>query len=370
MLAQKLLPLFLFLAPFAADATPTYSVTVVGPANSYANGMNDAGQVVGSWGWGSGSFLYSNGSIISIDAGSSTTAKSINNAGVVVGSFRGQYTQQGFSYSNGVVHRFDAIPEYAAVPASINDAGQMVGYSVNYMHTPSHLWVDANGGAMSATFNGYLSGGTAINNNGDFVGLAAKTMGSQEHAMVSVGGRVTDIGTLGGSYSTANDINDLAQVVGVAETSMSDTGLHAFLYAGGAMTDLGALAGDSLSQAFAINNLGQVVGGSFSSSWDSGHAFLYSGGSMVDLNQLVDPATGWTLVRATDINNNGQIAALAFKDGVGFAVRLDLASAVPEPANVAMLAGGLLLFGLGALRGRRACRAGTSEPVHTSTGRT
>jgi probable HAF family extracellular repeat protein len=296
--------------------------------------MNDAGQVVGSWGWGSGSFLYSNGSIISIDAGSSTTAASINNAGVVVGSFRGQYTQQGFSYSNGVVHKFDAIPEFAAVPASINDAGQMVGYSVNYMHTPSHLWVDANGGAMSASFYGYLSRGTAINNNGDFVGFAANSMGSQEHAMVSVGGRVTDIGTLGGSYSTANDINDLAQVVGVAETSMSDTGLHAFLYTGGVMTDLGALAGDSLSQAFAINNLGQVVGGSFSASWDSGHAFLYSGGSMVDLNQLIDPATGWTLVRATDINNNGQIAALAYKDGVGYAVRLDLASPVPEPASV------------------------------------
>jgi hypothetical protein len=117
---------------------------------------------VGTWGWGSGSFLYSNGSIIPIDAGSSTTAASINNAGVVVGSFRGQYTQQGYSYSNGVVHTFDAIPEYAAVPSSINDAGQMVGYSVDFMHGPSHLWVDAAGSTMSATFNGYLSGGTAV----------------------------------------------------------------------------------------------------------------------------------------------------------------------------------------------------------------
>jgi probable HAF family extracellular repeat protein len=357
MVSLKLLPsvaaVALLLASAAVQASPTYSVTVVGPANSYANDMNDAGQVVGSWGWGSGSFLYSNGSIISIDAGSSTTAASINNAGVVVGSFRGQYTQQGFSYSNGVVHKFDAIPEFAAVPASINDAGQMVGYSVNFMHGPSHLWVDPNGSPMSATFYGYLSGGTAINNNGDFVGFAANTMGSQEHAMVSVGGHVTDIGTLGGRYSKATDINDLAQVIGEAETSMSDSGLHAFLYAGGVMTDLGALAGDSLSQAFAINNLGQVVGGSFSASWDSGHAFLYAAGTMVDLNRLIDPASGWTLVRATDINNNGQIAALAYKDGVGYAVRLDLASPVPEPANTAMLAAGLVLFGLGALRGER-----------------
>jgi hypothetical protein len=162
MLTRKLVSLLLCLAPFAAQAAPVYSISVVGPANSYANDMNDAGQVVGTWGWGSGSFLYSNGSIIPIDAGSSTTAASINNAGVVVGSFRGQYTQQGYSYSNGVVDTFDAIPEFAAVPSSINDAGQMVGYSVNFMHGPSHLWVDAAGSTMSATFNGYLSGGTAV----------------------------------------------------------------------------------------------------------------------------------------------------------------------------------------------------------------
>jgi hypothetical protein len=47
------------------------------------------------------------------------------------------------------------------------------------------------------------------------------------------------------------------------------------------------------------------------------------------------------------------VAALAYKDGVGYAVRLDLASPVPEPANAAMLAAGLVVVGLGALPGRR-----------------
>jgi probable HAF family extracellular repeat protein len=110
------------------------------------------------------------------------------------------------------------------------------------------------------------------------------------------------------------------------------------------MTDLGTL-GQAQSEAHGINNLGHVVGSSFTGWWGDGHAFVYADGSMTDLNALIDPASGWTIADASDINNKGQIAAVAFKDGIQYAVRLDVASPVPEPATAGMLLAGAGLLG-------------------------
>ncbi len=53
----------------------------------------------------------------------------------------------------------------------------------------------------------------------------------------AVAASITDLGTLGGSYSYAYGINDSGQVVGGAATASGAQ--HAFLYSGGSMTDLG-----------------------------------------------------------------------------------------------------------------------------------
>ena len=69
---------------------------------------------------------------------------------------------------------------------------------------------------------------------------------------------VKDLGTLGGSRSDAQAINDSGEIVGGSETPSGDN--HAFLYSGGRMRDLGTLGGSS-SYASGINNSGQIVGG-------------------------------------------------------------------------------------------------------------
>ena len=78
------------------------------------------------------------------------------------------------------------------------------------------------------------------------------------HAFVYSGGMMSDLGTFGGSSSTANAINGAGQIVGYASYA-GDVQQHAFLYSGGMMTDLGTLGGNT-SDAYAINASGQIVG--------------------------------------------------------------------------------------------------------------
>src|SRR5689334_7332966 len=95
--------------------------------------------------------------------------------------------------------------------------------------------------------------------------------------------RVTDLGTLGGSGSTATAINASGQVVGYSDGPAGSAG-HAFLYSSGQMKDLGTLGGESY--AYGINSTGQVTG-EYASGWDPFYgtlhtAFRYSNGTMTN----------------------------------------------------------------------------------------
>jgi hypothetical protein len=91
-------------------------------------------------------------------------------------------------------------------------------------------------------------------------------------------------------------------------------------------------------------------------------AFPYVAGSMVLLDGLIDPALGWTVQEANGINELVQIAGTACKAGLCYAVRLDLASAVPEPTEAMLPAAGLLMIflaqrhGIGLVHAARRCR--------------
>ena len=67
-----------------------------------------------------------------------------------------------------------------------------------------------------------------------------------------------DLGTLGGTNSEANDLNDSGQVVGSSQLAGTTTERAFFWTAADGMIDLYPLTG--MTTATAINNLGQVIG--------------------------------------------------------------------------------------------------------------
>ena len=94
----------------------------------------------------------------------------------------------------------------------------------------------------------------------------------QAFSWTQAGGMV-DLGTLGGDFSTAWDVNARGQVVGSASLP-DDATSHAFSWTqAGGTVDLGTLGGAG-SEAFAVNASGDAVGSSDTAAGDT-HATLW-----------------------------------------------------------------------------------------------
>lgn len=116
---------------------------------------------------------------------------------------------------------------------------------------------------------------------------------------------VKDIGTLGGRYTVATDLNASGQVTGYSETANRQ--IHAFVYVNGEMMDLGTLGGPG-SLGNAVNDAGQITGFSLTATGEA-HAFVYRGGVMIDLGPAGSNSSGKA------INAAGQVAGQATPTG-------------------------------------------------------
>jgi probable HAF family extracellular repeat protein len=349
------------LSAVAASHAQTYALTDLGPFR--ATGINNAGQVVGisHTAGGTHATLWSNGSITDLGTlgGSLSEAYGINNAGQIVG---GSYTAGDAAYratlwSNGSINDLGSLGRNS-VAYGINNEGQVVGRSGVANDTASRATLWSNGSITDlGTLGGSSSNAYAINDAAQVVGNSG-VVGysdingntSASHATLWSNGSITDLGTLGGAYSSANAINNAGQVAGTSNIVRNIDPFHATLWSNGSITDLGTLEGfASGSGARAINNAGQVVGSS--SSYIPGppygssasRATLWSNGVAKDLNSFLDAATveaGWVMTAAVGINDNGWIVGSAYNE-TGQKQHAFLLTPIPEPGSWAMLIAGL-----------------------------
>ncbi len=162
------------------------------------------------------------------------------------------------------------------------------------------------------TLGGSTSGAEDINDGGWVTGYAYTAGNLQSHAFIYDGTRMIDLGTLGGGLSCGYVVNTNGQVAGDSETETGTS--HAFLYTNGRMVDLGDLGG-GVSAMYDMNNLGQVVGDSIDG-FSEYRACLWENGTMTDLNTLLPPNSDWVLETAYNINDAGQIVGFGRYQGM------------------------------------------------------
>lgn len=339
----------------SARATVLYQVTAIeslgGDAYGYA--VNASGQVAaGAYASGSGdeqAILFDAGATTNLGILPGYTSASpfgMNDLGQVVGYCfnNNSSSYDAFLFSNGIMTGLGTLGGTFSIAFGVNAKGQVVGGS-GTSSGYTHAILYSNGEMADLGIASVRSVAQGINDSGQVVGFYEASNGNL-HAFLYSGSTLTDLGTLGGISSDAQQINSSGAVVGYADTAADDN--HAFLYSDGTMHDLGTASGWKESEAFGINDLGQIVGnlGSLEEGATT-NGFLYSDGVMTDLNTLLDSSSsGWTVTGATEINDNGWIAATATQsyDGISYAVLL---TPVPEPSGMVLVASaGLIVIGL------------------------
>jgi probable HAF family extracellular repeat protein len=250
---------------------------------------------------------------------------------------------------------------------AINIAGAAVGQGSSYAHPV--YWAP---GATTFTIlpAGTFNSGTvwAINDAGV---LAGQVLGNPTQWAAKWSPPYTSFTYLpflpGKPVTQSTDINASGTVVGYVSLDASQTH-HGFRYDPASDTVSELLGRPGVDPIHNVNILAKAVNGEGVSVGIAGpqyheHAVMWLPGSTdaVDMNSLIDPASGWVLIDAWDINNAGQIIGQALSsNGSGFYVL----TPVPEPTFLGSSLGMVLALTAARFRARGAdaarCQTGRS----------
>jgi probable HAF family extracellular repeat protein len=271
-----------------------------------------------------------------------SSANSINRGGVIAGH------KDGKAFLIGNTGVFTDLGSVLDDPVnwgiSVNAASKVVGYSIG-SYDRGVLWENSSPNVYGVTDIGNLGGFTTqalgINDADQIVGFSINSKGSsQAFLWQRIGGNssMTPLGVLPGfSDSTATRINNKGEVIGYSWKS--DSGItNACIWRSDSLAtpinlqNFSTLENITNSQAFGINDKSVVVGVFILDGQE--RAFIWDGvNGMRDLNSLIPAGSGMTLSVAYAINNKGQIVGYGQKTGSGNAsVFLLTPPAVDEPS--------------------------------------
>jgi len=301
-------------AEAAAFTFTQIDVPFVGASDTAIFGINDRGEVVGSYRDAAfqshGFFRDAMGNFSPVDApfldANNTTAYDLNNQGEIVGSYNTGAFQNlhGFVLEQGQFHPID-VP----FPGSSNT--QAIGIN-----------------GQSEIVGGYFGG--------------------SEHGFLDSGGVFTSLQFPSAATAEANGINNTAQIVGdFLDTSFNQ---HGFVLYDGVFQSIDDPSGTNGTAAFDVNDLGQIVGDYFTGAFVAGiHGFLLDAGIFNTID-VPFPGSFNTVVRG--INNLGDLAGL-FSDAQGEHGFIAVPqAAIPEPSSVILLGFAIAAF-LGLLGGSK-----------------
>jgi len=289
-------------APAMSAGWTLTDLGTLGGSTSEANGLNDAGQVVGYAEAADGMpypVVWSNGVVTRLSTRPGR-AIAISAGGVAAGNVADAATSTRLDatlLTGGNAYDLGTFGGSFSLVAAVNDSGQVGGYARTSDEKDHAFLGTASGMVDLGTFGGQYSYVYGLNQAGLAVGTAFDASGMQR-CFRSTGGGLIDLGTLGGRFCNAFAVNDAGQITGNSATSAGIG--HAFVFDSRGMVDLGTLGGTS-SIAYAINRLGQTVGSARTASNQS-HAFFHDGTRMIDLGTL-----GGSTSVGRGVNASGQV---------------------------------------------------------------
>jgi probable HAF family extracellular repeat protein len=317
-----------------SSTTGIVDIATLGGTFSTALGINDSGQVIGSSSlqgdaeshafiWTLAGGFHDLGTL----GGTFSRAEAVNAFGQVVGesTLPGDQVVHVFSWT-AVGGMVDITP--AAVDThfgdtwayGVNDNGQVVGRAdgIAFSWTQAQGFINV---TLSCGFCYFGSSATAVNAAGQVAGWAVgEDFGVHSFVWSQTTG-MTDLGNLGGSFSSPSAINSFGQVVGTS-SRVDGTGQelpgHAYSWTPeSGMVDLGTLGGSD-SFASSVNDAGLVVGGSgenYKNGSNTHRSFLWSPRSgMVELRGL----PGSTYSSPFGLNATGAVAGFSDSNNVPY----------------------------------------------------
>ena len=243
--------------------------TPPGSDSAYAADLNETGLIVGAannW-----QALYWQGGVSDYLPGGGERdimgANGVNAAGEIVGSW--DYLAAYWPSAQSPVQFLPSISQSGTAMAyAINDAGQIAGGASNSGHVVAVRWAHA---GAAPTVIGCLPDSSgcealAINSAGDLAGRSFFPPGTSSARAMFYDEAAGQLVELGGEYSVAFGINDAQAVVGAfGESEYPAAGLRGFLWLDGTMYDLNDLVDSStvqisaVTKAVAINNASQIA---------------------------------------------------------------------------------------------------------------